>query len=212
MRDERSHDPYREKSAFFDAQVGEDWADQDYGPDETRKLDRLFAVTGSLADLRVLEPGCGTGRLTEVLADKTGTRGQVVAMDISPRMVAAARQRLARFTNVDLRHGSLESMADRLGVFDMVLCHQVFPHFEDCAAALDTILDLLIPGGLMVISHFISFDKINDVHRKGGTVVENDLMPPPEVMRRWFEKRRLTIDFWEDDDDGYLLSARLDKR
>lgn len=211
MEDRLLHDPYRDKAAFFDAQVGQAWAEKPYGFDENRKLDQLFTVTGSLMDLRLLEPGCGTGRLTEVLANKVGPRGRVVAMDISPGMVASARQRLVHLNNVDLRLGSLESMANRLGVFDMVICHQVFPHFEDCQAALDTIVRLLIPGGKLVISHFISFAEINDVHRKGGTVVEKDLMPPSEIMRRWFEERCLLVECWDDGDDGYLLSACLDK-
>ena len=210
MEDKLLHDPYRDKAAFFDDQVGKAWADKPYGFDENRKLFRLFTVTGPLNDLRLLEPGCGTGRLTEILAEKTGSRGRVVAMDISPRMVVSARRRLVRFANVDLRVGSLESMEDQIGLFDIVVCHQVFPHFSNREAALDAIARLLIPGGQLVISHFISFDEINDVHRKGGTIIENDLMPSPEIMRQWFRKRRLTIDHWDDGDDGYLLSARLD--
>ena len=132
MRNQQD-DPYLAKAYFFDAQVQADWAAQDYGGDEVKKLDRLFAITGCLTGLRLLEPGCGTGRLTEVLAEKVGPRGQVVAMDISPRMVAAARQRLIGFTNVDLRLGSVEEMADQQGIFDQVICHQVFPHFVDQA-------------------------------------------------------------------------------
>jgi trans-aconitate 2-methyltransferase len=45
---------------------------------------------------RVLDAGCGSGRVTERLAERLPD-GEVVALDGSPAMVDAARRRLARF-------------------------------------------------------------------------------------------------------------------
>jgi trans-aconitate 2-methyltransferase len=47
-------------------------------------------------DERVLDAGCGTGRVTEQLAERL-PEGRVIALDGSPAMIAAARDRLARF-------------------------------------------------------------------------------------------------------------------
>jgi trans-aconitate 2-methyltransferase len=47
-------------------------------------------------DERVLDAGCGSGRVTERLAERLPD-GRVVALDGSPAMVDAARDRLARF-------------------------------------------------------------------------------------------------------------------
>src|SRR3990170_2754552 len=47
-------------------------------------------------DERVLDAGCGTGRVTEQLADRL-PQGSVVALDGSASMVEAARRRLQRF-------------------------------------------------------------------------------------------------------------------
>lgn len=44
---------------------------------------------------RVLDAGCGTGRLTEMLLDRL-PRGQVVALDASGEMLAEAKRRLER--------------------------------------------------------------------------------------------------------------------
>jgi len=206
----RKDEAYQAKATFFDAQVQAEWAAKAYQTEEMEKLERIFEITGSLSGLRLLEPGCGTGRLTEVLAERVGPSGRVVAMDISPQMVAAATRRLDGFDNVELYQGSIEAMVDRLGTFDHVICHQVFPHFTDRKAALETLARMLEPGGLLVISHFISIAEINDVHRNAGTAVADDLMPPAETMRRWCAKYRLCIDTWQDDDDGYLLCAKRD--
>lgn len=47
-------------------------------------------------DERVLDAGCGSGRVTEQLAERL-PNGHVIALDGSPSMVEAARQRLAPF-------------------------------------------------------------------------------------------------------------------
>lgn len=206
---DRKDDAYQAKATFFDAQVQAEWAAKAYDAGEMEKLERLFDITGPLAGLRLLEPGCGTGRLTEVLAERVGPLGRVVAMDISPQMVDAAYRRLDSYDNVELYQGSIEAMADRLGTFDHVICHQVFPHFADRKAAFGMLARMLEPGGLLVISHFISIAEINDVHRNAGTAVSDDRMPPVETMRRWCTECHLCIDSWQDDDEGYLLCAKM---
>jgi len=60
----------------------------------TAVLDRL-PLEGEEA---VLDAGCGSGRVTELLASRL-PRGRVVAVDASPSMIDEARGRLARFGN-----------------------------------------------------------------------------------------------------------------
>jgi trans-aconitate 2-methyltransferase len=48
-------------------------------------------------DERVLDAGCGTGRVTEQLLERLGPDGRVIALDGSPSMIAAAGERLVRF-------------------------------------------------------------------------------------------------------------------
>jgi len=200
-------DPYAAKADFFDGQVGAPWAADTYSPTELAKLERLFTVIGSLDGLRVLEPGCGTGRLTALLARKVGAKGRVVAVDISPCMVAEARRRLSGCHQVEIRLGAVEEIQGCPAYFDRVICHQVFPHFEDQYETLSMLARLLKPGGRLVISHFLSSAEINDVHRKADTVVARDILPAWDTLRRWCECCGLRIGMWQDDAEGYLLSA-----
>jgi trans-aconitate 2-methyltransferase len=53
----------------------------------------LARLEGIAPDATVLDVGCGTGRVTEALAERV-PRGRVLAMDASADMVALARERL----------------------------------------------------------------------------------------------------------------------
>jgi len=198
---------YERKAFYFDSQVEAPWAAQDYGPEERAKLGRLFAQIKSLEGLAVLEPGCGTGRLTEILSDHVGPNGRVIALDISSKMVEAARLRVDDRQNVEVRLSEVETFPLEDGSFDLILCHQVFPHFEDKEKTLNILARSLKPNGRFIIFHFISFAQINDLHRKVHTAVQNDMIPEAREMERLFKKAGLKIEFIKDDDQGYFLSA-----
>ena len=198
---------YEAKAAYFDANVEAPWAAADYGPEEVTKLDRLFAHIGPLRGHKVLEPGCGTGRLTEILSDLVGPTGVVVALDISSMMVRAARSRTAARENVEIHLSAVEDFLVAEREYDLILCHQVFPHFEDKRQALTSLSKALKPEGRLVVIHFISFDEINDRHRKAGTAVEMDMMPEQDEMKYLFNDTGLDIEFILNDQLGYFLSA-----
>jgi ubiquinone/menaquinone biosynthesis C-methylase UbiE len=198
---------YEAKAAYFDASVEAPWAAAEYGPEEITKLDRLFAHTGPLRGLKVLEPGCGTGRLTEILSDHVGPTGLVIALDISPMMIKAARGRTATRENVEIHLGAVEDFLMEEKEYDLVVCHQVFPHFEDKKQVLTILSKSLKPEGRLVVIHFISFEEINDRHRKAGTAVEMDMMPEQDEMKYLFNDTGLEIGFILNDRLGYFLSA-----
>lgn len=77
-------------------------------------------------DCRVLEIGCGVGRMTAWFAREFG---RVDALDVSPVMIQRARQRLGHMTNVAFHAGSgsdLASLADDSA--DLVFSYIVFQH------------------------------------------------------------------------------------
>lgn len=196
------------KAAFFDAQVDSPWAALDYGEAERPKLERLLSEAELGPGQRVLEPGCGTGRLTKVLAGVVGVDGLVLALDISPAMTKACANRVAGLPQVQTLCAALEDLSEPAASFDRVICHQVFPHFDDQAAALTRMAQLIRPRGVLVVAHFINSHEINDTHRKAGTVVEGDLLPPPETMRRMVVEAGLILEWQTDDGLGYFLKAR----
>jgi trans-aconitate 2-methyltransferase len=95
---------------------------------------------------RVLDAGCGSGRVTERLAERL-PRGQVVALDGSPAMVDAARQRLARFRE------RIEYVVADLGQplpidpVDAILSTATFHWVPDHDALFHNLAAVLRPGG-----------------------------------------------------------------
>ena len=197
------------KADFFDEHAEESWAADEYTAEEMSKVKRLLQEARVEKGLKILEPGCGTGRLTEILAQETGPEGLVVALDISPKMIEFCLPRLARLKNCRLFCASMEDFPYEPNGFDVVICHQVFPHFDDKAGAVANMARMLKPGGRLVVFHFKGSEHINDVHRKAGTIVEKDLLPPEKEMKRIFQGAGFTVRNFEDDRHGYLFSAEL---
>jgi demethylmenaquinone methyltransferase/2-methoxy-6-polyprenyl-1,4-benzoquinol methylase len=197
------------KATFFDSQVDEPWAGDPYTYAEVQRIHRVLALVGRRSGFRVLEPGCGTGRLTEILADGAGPDGFVLAADISEKMVDAARRRLGLRTNAQIQLGGIEDLHLEHSSFDLVLCHQVFPHFDDKPAALRRFAAWLKPMGQLAILHFINSARINDLHRKTDDSVRQDMIPEREEMSRMLKQAGFAQTVFEDDERGYLLVARL---
>ncbi len=155
----------------------------------------------------MIEPGCGTGRLTRIIAERIGPNGVVQASDISPKMVERARRRLEGYSNVQLTCGTIEDATLDPASFDAVICHNVFPHFDDKYEVVTKLRSALKPSGLFVVSHLMSSSEINDLHRKTNPAVAQDFLPTLDEMRNIFESVKMIVELLYDDENGYLLRA-----
>ncbi|MBE7558476.1 class I SAM-dependent methyltransferase [bacterium] len=76
---------------------------------------------------RILEPGCGQGRLTALLAGAVGPEGEVFAVDVSRAMIRQARAR-ALPSQATFAVRSVYALPQPDAWFDQVVCFNVFPH------------------------------------------------------------------------------------
>jgi trans-aconitate 2-methyltransferase len=97
-------------------------------------------------DERVLDAGCGTGRVTEVLAERL-PRGEVVAVDGSQAMVEQARERLGERAEV-FAADLLELELDR--PVDAILSTATFHWIGDHDRLFARMHAALNPGGRLV--------------------------------------------------------------
>ncbi|MFH1115354.1 MAG: class I SAM-dependent methyltransferase [Pseudomonadota bacterium] len=197
----------KDKAAYFDSQADSEWAFREYTADEIERIDRMLSLAGWTPAMRILEPGCGTGRLTQLLADRSADTGFILAADISEKMVTAAVERLGKRDNVRVECRAVENLPLGAEEFHLVLCHQVFPHFDDREQALRILSAALKPAGKLVVFHLMGSSFINDMHRKTDPSVMADSLPEPETMRLLLGAVGLTVDLLEDNERGYLLTA-----
>ena len=105
----------------------------------------LVDTVVAAAPRRVLEVGCGWGELAEWIARETGA--EVVAVDLSPRMVELASERGIAATVADV-----QALPFADASFDVVVAAWMLYHVPDLDRALSEIARVLRPGGTFVAS------------------------------------------------------------
>ncbi len=95
-------------------------------------------------DETVLDAGCGTGRVTQLLLDRL-PRGRVIAVDGSAAMVAEARALLDP-TRTEVVQADITELALRDPV-DVVFSNAVFHWIDDHAGLFATLAAALVDGG-----------------------------------------------------------------
>lgn len=107
------------------------------------------------ADKTILDIGCGIGRFEEAFHAKAR---RVIGIDISPHMIAQARQRCSRLANVEFRHTSgMDLAAFATASLDAVLAVDSFPYLVLAGVAeqhLGEIARVLRPGGMAAILNY----------------------------------------------------------
>ncbi len=99
----------------------------------------------------VLDVGCGSGFLTMELARAVGDTGSVLALDISEKMVQAARERCHGLSQVCIREGDVTNLGLPAGSFDVVTCTQVLLYVAEVEEALGQMVEALRSGGRLAI-------------------------------------------------------------
>src|SRR5579883_3160299 len=161
----------RENARYYVASGREQWTDEEYYQSgETNLKQEILTDLGNVCQgkdpkqMRVLEIGCGTGRITRALARFFG---EVYAVDISEEMVRQARLALRDYPNAHIfqnngrdltviRRSGIPRILDSLGLgaglqFDFAFSYIVFQHipsYDVIESYVREVHRLLKPGAL----------------------------------------------------------------
>ncbi|MEI9995431.1 MAG: metalloregulator ArsR/SmtB family transcription factor [Rhizomicrobium sp.] len=123
----------------------------------------------------LLDAGTGTGSMLELLSPHVK---RAVGIDVSPEMLAIARDRLARahVGHAQVRLGDTYRLpfasGNALGGFDAVLFHQVLHFLDDPQAAVVEAARVMRDGGRLLIAdfapHTLEFLREDFAHRRLG--------------------------------------------
>lgn len=117
--------------------------------------DRVIAAARLQPGQRVLDVACGTGVLTVAAADRVGSKGSVVGLDINPGMLAVARRKSA---HIDWRHAPAEQMPFPDQSFDAVISQFGLMFFEDRGKAVSEMARVLKPNGRLAVAVWDSLE------------------------------------------------------
>ncbi len=157
-----------------------------YDESENRILDFIAKSIHKKPMLRLLDLGCGQGRLLLKFADKFE---QIVAIDSEKQRIedakkVAAKGEIGKYLFVN---NVFEECADQLGQFDMILCSHVIQHLPTnrLSVFFEKVHTVLNPGGILALftSHSrASYDTFKYWQIDSGNNRVNEIIMPNEDM------------------------------
>ena len=148
--------------SFFEG-VAADWdrvRRESYG--DSFGAEALWALLPE--DWRVADFGCGTGQLASQLSPHVR---QVVGVDHSPAMLAAARVQTSELGNVELLQADLAQVPLDDASCDAAVCVLVLTYLDQAAPVLAEMARVLRPGGRAVVVDLMRHDR-EDFRRQMG--------------------------------------------
>jgi malonyl-CoA O-methyltransferase len=126
----------------------------------------------------VLDLGCGTGGGAEALK-QSFRKAQVVALDLSPGMLAAARGRSRLTRPLHAVQADMAGLPFARASVDLAFCNLALPFLADPVRFFGEALRVLRPGGMLLFSAFGpgSLDQLDTAAAAAGYAVEASGFP-----------------------------------
>ena len=117
------------KANFFDA-IADKWDGWENLPVLFQKLETGLEELQVKQNETIVDIGCGTGNFTQALLKKLSPSGRVIAVDISPKMIAAAKSKV-NDTRVEWHVTAANCLPLSTASCDRIFCYSVWPHFDN---------------------------------------------------------------------------------
>jgi cyclopropane-fatty-acyl-phospholipid synthase len=154
---------------------------------QDNKLSRIMDLLALKGGERVLEIGCGWGRLAERLTAERNAH--VTGLTLSPSQLAGAKERVAKAGTSDKTDLRLQDYRDVTETFDRVVSIEMIEAVGEkyWPAYFGKIAGVLKPGGRAVLQVITIADHRFDFYRKNADFIQRyvfpgGMLPSPTVM------------------------------
>ncbi len=143
---------------------------------------RMIGLAKIKQGSRVLDIATGIGEPSITAAQRVGKNGHVLAIDISPQMLAVAKQRSTSMglqDLIDFREGDAETSDLPSSTFDAVLCRFGLMFLPNVKAGLSNIHNSLVNDGRFAAAVWASPDKVPFISLPLNILLKETNSPPP---------------------------------
>lgn len=121
--------------------------EKDHAYLDTFEGDVIFTLLGKIKGLKVLDVGCGAGRLTKFLRNEGA---EVSVADISEEMIKIIGK---KFPDVKAYQAGMDKLPFPDDTFDIVTAAFVIVHLETLEKSFEEIYRILKPGGFFIVTN-----------------------------------------------------------
>jgi arsenite methyltransferase len=150
-----------------------------------------IALAGLREGETVLDLGSGAGLDAFFAAQKVGPTGKVIGVDMTPEMLAKARENAEKMgmTNMEFRQGDIEALPVDDDTIDIVISNCVINLAPNKAKVFEEAYRVLKPGGRLMVSDIVLNTQLTDEIRNdianytgclGGAIPEDEYL---QLMR-----------------------------
>ncbi len=183
----------------------DDW-DKMFTAEDFEILSFLIDSFNLKVGTKIVDLGCGTGILFDLLRRKVGENGMIVGVDFCPKMANKARQNFP-FETISEVSADVENLPLREGTFDTAVSFAAFAHFSDPRKVMREVSRVLKSDGSFHIIHLYSSKELEEYHQETGGPVANDHLPNRKDMIALFEHGNFINVKITDHPGLYLASA-----
>lgn len=132
----------------------------------------------------ILVAGCGTGKQVLNTVDRfSNARVLAVDLSLSSLSYAARKTKELKLTNIEYAQGDILKLGNLGRQFDIIECGGVLHHLSDPLAGWKVMVDLLRPGGIMMIALYSETAR-QDVIKGRSLIAQRGYIASPRDIRR----------------------------
>lgn len=193
-----------ERKKYFESFVDE-W-DKMFTAEDIEIISFLIDSFNIQDSNKVVDLGCGTGILFDMLRRKVGNDGFVVGVDFCAGMIRRAKRNFP-FENIYEVDADVEYLPLQNEFFDVAISFAAFAHFAHPQLVMNEVSRVLKKGGQFHIIHLLGSRELVDFHHKEGGPLSEDHLPATGIMNEFFEHGHFKKVKITDHPGLYLASA-----